>query len=268
MKGILVVLALLAVCCLAQDNPPQLEGQWDDTTCNILSNTQRLYRKRSVTYGAWDRRSQLGSWQYTETVYQEDFCSEGKEDYQIVITGTYKLSGKESDFADRFWHVDYTVTRKRMQVYNQDFADFLNDLPRCAFGDEWIPNVQQTIDEVVCPDLNLVSVNNCPVQYDIVRRQLDVVFLGELYAGEPPVFNPNCTPRDRPRNYDPYGLTLFGLPAIDPEITSFDLDPFINPPSVRAPSFDLTAHLGIGTNSASSVVASLAVVLLSLLALF
>jgi len=130
------------------------------------------------------------------------------------------------------------------------------------------------------------------VQFDIVRREANRIWVGEHFYGCPPSYVDNCLKEDRPTDYDPYGLATFGVwPLysalllgaavqlltfiVDNEVgseTTFDLDPFVSLYPSDTTVFDLTAHLGLtqlqtdtDNSSSSQIVVSLAAIVVAAL---
>lgn len=273
MKALLVIAGLLflAAAVYSQESPPFLEGRWDDSVCNLIPNSARLYRQRTINYGKWNNKEQRGSWEYTEQVYSGNNCTATFLDYRVTYSGFYTQRGRQSDELPRFWHIEYNITKVRMEVSSQSFADFLNTRSDCAFPAFWFPNVEQTVDEATCPEVQLQPLSKCHIHFDIIRRENDRIFLGYPYAGEPPVYVAECTPFKRPVNYDPYGLLLFsadtGKPAAGTSYSTFDIDPFINISPLTGSHLVLSDHLGLSdlrvTGGASSLAMSLLMVALT-----
>eukprot|EP01115_Flamella_aegyptia_P014272 TRINITY_DN80283_c0_g1_i1.p1 TRINITY_DN80283_c0_g1~~TRINITY_DN80283_c0_g1_i1.p1 ORF type:complete len:299 (-),score=66.16 TRINITY_DN80283_c0_g1_i1:60-914(-) len=270
------VLICFVVNIYSQSNPPLLEGQWDDTVCNLVPLSAQIYRRRSLTYGRWNNAAQLGSWEYREIGYQGTNCTQETEDYEVTYFGTYHLSGKESEFVEKFWHAEYQVTRQVITVFTDDFANYINNLHGCSFPSRIFANVQQVIDDVTCTELNIQPIEECPVQFDIVRRQNDRIYIGDKYPGTPPYYLENCSSNTRPRIYDNFGFLLFGSvqdgsseTSFTSDQSTFDFDPFINDNNNDLTDFALTTQLGFSTlptntDGSSMIVVSLLSIVFSL----
>mmetsp|Transcript_7893 Transcript_7893/g.33232 ORF Transcript_7893/g.33232 Transcript_7893/m.33232 type:complete len:277 (+) Transcript_7893:69-899(+) len=268
---ILLGLALFVAAAVAQSSPPNLNGRWDDTVCHLITNSDQLYERRTIEYGPWSNEDQQGSWEMIVEVWQGDStCDPDFITYRITYLGTYTLTGAESEDVPFFWNIEYNVNQQIMVVFTSDFVSYLDRQSGCNIGEVEV-NVLFDIADTTCVELNILPIVQCPVQFDIVRREANRIWVGEHFYGCPPSYVDNCLKEDRPTDYDPYGLATF----VDNEVgseTTFDLDPFVSLYPSDTTVFDLTAHLGLtqlqtdtDNSSSSQIVVSLAAIVVAAL---
>lgn len=264
-----LVLALLlvavAVVVAQQNNPPDLEGRWEEKVCNLIPGSNTQYRRRTIIYSKASSKDRQGTFEETTQLYSSQTCDVRSEVYRIVIAGNYQFGGRST--LERFWKIDYAIARKRMEIFTSEFAQEADTYEGCAFLSRWVPNVEQDITHITCPEIDLLDKTDCPRLFDIVRRQDDDIWVGARYVGHPLQYRTNCRKIDRPQDFDRFSLELFqGSPLIDRTETTFEIQPFITTVP-RAPSFRLDQELetrlestaGDSRSAASTLSASLLV---------
>ena len=69
MRGVAKIIILLIIglsCVYAQNTtaPPTLQGRWDDTVCNLITNSAQYYQRRSYLFGAYSTTNGYGNHQH------------------------------------------------------------------------------------------------------------------------------------------------------------------------------------------------------------
>merc|ERR1712000_229281 len=113
MKWLLVGLALCCAIVNGQDSVPLLEGRYEDDLCHSVPLSTNLYQRRTIVYGAWSNEDQSGTWSYFVDVFSTSDCDPNFQNYRTTFSGTYSLTGKESEDLDMFWHIEYRYDSKQ-----------------------------------------------------------------------------------------------------------------------------------------------------------
>jgi len=233
MQRVLVAACMLAVLVLVaaqKSTPPNVQGRWDDRVCHLIPNSRQLYQRRTFTYSAVNRETRGGTFDITTSVFNQPTCGVREEVYRTVVTGNFQLGSRSANL-ERFWKVDYAIGSQRMEVFSSLFGSQIEALAGCTFAETWVPNVPQDITNVNCPELNLISAEDCPLLFDIARRDESSLWLGASFTGHPPTFHSKCRKIDRPLDFDRFSLVLFGAEeeVEEEEEGTFELDEFIDP---------------------------------------
>jgi len=248
MKGLIVAVTIFALLFVAQaaqvnndDDDDNFAGRWDDTNCNLVPGSANIYQKRTLGFGIYDDYDNFGSWEATTVYFKGNLCVEGEESYRTTFVGTYQLGGASS--LDGFTDVTYRFNSKQMQIFTDDMLDYVNSLPSCSIKEE---NTEQFVNvrHADCYPLHLVPIENCPILYDIIRKEDTRIWVGNQFPGDGSQWQKPCSAANRPLDYDPFGLATF-VSVIGLHQTTFDLQPYIE--EFVSSQFVLDNHLGITT---------------------
>jgi hypothetical protein len=189
-------------------------------------------------YGAWDNIAQSGSWAYTVNAFANVECDPNFQYYSTVTTGTYHITGKESEDVDKFWNVEYRVNTKTFEATDAQFANDLLDENDCELTSV-VPFTIVEIRHESCRRLQILPIRGCVVMYDIVRRQGNYLWIGDQFTGDDQAWLNNCHDDQRPKVADPYYFVRAGSRNYDYGV---DLDVYVTGTDVFATSeFDRNA---------------------------
>jgi hypothetical protein len=95
-------------------------------------------------------------------VYATSDCDANFRNYRTIYSGTYTLTGKESDFLPFFWHIEYRLLAKTMEVDTEGFRLEINDDPSCNIPNI-VPNTIMSIRHADCPTLQIVPITEVSI---------------------------------------------------------------------------------------------------------
>eukprot|EP01094_Clydonella_sp_ATCC50884_P026144 TRINITY_DN707_c0_g1_i1.p1 TRINITY_DN707_c0_g1~~TRINITY_DN707_c0_g1_i1.p1 ORF type:complete len:302 (+),score=106.74 TRINITY_DN707_c0_g1_i1:69-908(+) len=241
-----LLLALACACTAQRSTPPNVQGRWDDRVCHLVPNSRQLYQRRTYVFSAVSPMTKGGTYEISTSFFSRSACEARQEVYRTVVTGNFQLGSRSANL-ERFWKVDYAIGEKRMEVFSTQFGREVSALAGCDFPEEFVPNVVQDVTEVVCPELNLIPKSDCPLEFDVARRDKTTLWVGASFQGQPPQYKSNCRKIDRHLEYDPYSFVQFGAEEEpmdelieDPEtfmLTNY-VDPQFDPDEVLSDNID------------------------------
>jgi len=203
---LLLVVVALVVAAQAQTNaPPNVQGQWYDAVCNLVPNSDQLYQNRTYFFSTVNTKTLDGTYELVQQYFGDSACGVSQEIYRTSEKGSFVMSTRAS--LERFWKINYFPSSRSMQVFTSNYATTVNQFIPCKFPSLFSVNVQQDISAVSCSELNLISVVECPVEYDIVRRDGTNLYVGQRFPGLPPVFHGPCLDLYRPTEFDQFSFT-------------------------------------------------------------
>jgi hypothetical protein len=150
---------------------PDIRGRWASAGCEEIGGTQGSSRlKRTMEISETDRRLQID-------FYGETGCTD--ELFSVMIEGPYDIGPKSMEMRDattaRFELGKLTLTPRTPEAVTAFNG------AGCGDGD-WKVGEGQDVSQFGC--LGLVpTIDICPVEYDIVKIQDDMLFLGDRSRG-------------------------------------------------------------------------------------
>ncbi|KAF5089041.1 hypothetical protein DSECCO2_32740 [anaerobic digester metagenome] len=149
-----------------------LNGKWQSKESETLKNPDGtvMYIKREAVFSE-------DSWE----ILIKTFMDEAAEVplFTVRANGSYKL-GEESDDVPSATCVDFENTARYVTPNNGSMAEMLNHAAVGKVG--WKVNVEQDVSKEGC--FLVPSIENCPVEYDLLKIVTGEVEREELYFGD------------------------------------------------------------------------------------
>jgi len=268
MMRTLALLGLVAVavtlCAAQQRNPPNVAGRWDAASCSLVPDSDQLYLSRTWVYSRVNGKSLNGTYQRAYQFFTDPSCAARLELYRIIETGTFTFGGRAN--IERFWKLNYNMNTRTLQVFSTAFNTLIAPYVGCDLPGPWVPNVEVDVSAHSCVELNIESITECPVEYNVARREGNLLYTGAIFRGDPLVYQSLCRSIDRPLEYDRFFFNFF-VAAPVPNPNQVDLPDLVN--GDAAPFDPVNYGLpepGQSASAASALLASVAAVVLATVA--
>ena len=150
-----------------------LTGVWLSERCEVGQGADgsNFYFQREFTLTAT-------TWAIAFTIYGDDACSVRLTTAQV--SGPYMLGAKAQGLEGTRLG-DFSGSVKTVTGYEQGFADFLAS---SGCGPQvWDLGVAQDVSQTGCAPLGLDSVEECPVEFDLVKLEGDKLYFGDRSMG-------------------------------------------------------------------------------------
>ena len=164
----LAVLSLLAtlVTLSGAQSPADLAGRWTSPTCEDIGNDLYLTREFELSDTLWS---------IDFTLYADEACTVGLA--QGRNEGIYNLGAESADGREG----NFGFSKKH---YTPLVADFVTAFDDAGCGSApWELGVEQDISSTGCPATGTPPIVNCPVEYDLVKLEDDLLYFGERSGG-------------------------------------------------------------------------------------
>ncbi|WP_224373058.1 hypothetical protein [Hyalangium versicolor] len=148
-----------------------IKGRWASTTCEVRpgANGSSLYVKRE--YDIQDE-----TWTGTLTFFADDKCA--TPSVVAVAEGPYTI-GEESSKVAGNYDAAFTLGKMRLTTKDEGTNGFLNSAPPNSCGAQpWSVNVAQDITVTKGCVLLGVDLQNCGVEYELVKLENDELLFG------------------------------------------------------------------------------------------
>lgn len=176
----LTALTTFAIGCgdTTQDVPEtsfeqsKLAGQWHSPDCETGGAPgSEFYYKR-----AFDLTSK--TWAIDFTLYTDNTCATASS--TASISGPFEVL-TASEQVDNAWLANFTGSTKTLIAFDAGTAGFFESVG-CGEG-AWTVNEAKDISKTGCAPLGLDPVEECPVEYDLIRLDGDKLFFGDRSNG-------------------------------------------------------------------------------------
>ncbi|MBX3248237.1 MAG: hypothetical protein KF901_13745 [Myxococcales bacterium] len=168
--------------------PPSLDGRWSS---DCLPSPQA---DGSTQYFRLDFDLASARWDLDYVVHGDPACEVPL--VTVSIAGPYTLERPSPTVAGA-WEARFGFERKTIRPEVDGLRDFLNSLDGCGEA-EFETGVAQDVFASGCPAFGQYPESVCPADYDLVKREGQV-----LRFGERPADNDMCTPEKRPTTLSP-----------------------------------------------------------------
>jgi hypothetical protein len=168
--GITGILVLIVIGVLWQNaqNRPDLRGDWVSGGCEQLVSS-------TGDQASTKRRLQLtpNNWFLEQTFFSDAICE--KKAYRLQTVGVYEV-GDPSEEVEGASHAEFIRKELHLTAFSMETAQVFEQY-RC--GDTtWEPDVTTIINKTGCTGLT-PSINDCPSEFNLVKRDGDKLTLGD-----------------------------------------------------------------------------------------
>ncbi|MTK64260.1 MAG: hypothetical protein F8N15_07030 [Methanobacterium sp.] len=144
-----------------------LQGKWQSPEIETVNNPDGsvMYIQREATFKGDEWSIRIRS--YLDKNGEEPF-------FTIHAKGNYILSG-ESSYVNQAACVDFNNTGRFVTAHHTALVDMLNEV---SFDTEW--NLDEEHDVSINGCALVPSIDNCPVEYDIIQVKENKIYFGEF----------------------------------------------------------------------------------------
>ena len=149
-----------------------LAGTWASPSCEVGGAPgSEFYYERLFTLTET-------TWALDFTLYTDADCATAGS--MATITGPYTL-GEGSDTIEGAHVADFTNGTKTLTAFDAGTAGFFEG-SGCGEG-AWVVGEAKDISQTGCAPLGVEAIDDCPVEYDLIRLEGDELFFGDRSAG-------------------------------------------------------------------------------------
>ena len=144
-----------------------LNGKWQSQKSEPIENQNGtvLYIRREASFSD-------DNWEIMIRTFLDENCKHSL--FNVRATGTYNL-GNESKDVPGATCVDFHNTARYVTASNESIVEMLNHATILSRG--WELEVEQDVSENGC--LLVPSVADCPVEYDIIKKDENGLYFGD-----------------------------------------------------------------------------------------
>ncbi|MCE7698886.1 MAG: hypothetical protein K8E24_008705 [Methanobacterium paludis] len=178
-----------------------LNGKWQSQKSEPIENQNGtvLYIRREASFSD-------DNWEIMIRTFLDEKCKHSL--FNVRATGKYNL-GNESKDVPGATCVDFHNTARYVTANNESIVEMLNHATILSRG--WVLETEQDVSENGC--LLVPSVADCPVEYDIIKKDKNGLYFGDYtpeqeeelqeLASKPVTNSKNsqgiCSPDSRPK---------------------------------------------------------------------